>query len=72
MNIIDIGLYKTRSGLLVEIYEVKSTGATFNRHGYLHTKTKHGRAKKQHNIWDALGRYTAFEGHALDIIEIIK
>ena len=75
MQNIKTGLYITRCGLIVDLYEVKNTSATFNRHGYIYqTHTKKGEVrcrgvKREWGIWNDRGFFTAFEGHAYDLVE---
>jgi len=73
---IEIGNYLTRSGMEVEVYEIKDTKATCCVHGYLNlTKKKAGkdrvRPKKEWNIWTAEGAYQFVGEHQLDLVERI-
>lgn len=61
--------YKTRSGKVVDIFEVKENGATANCHGWLHRITKTRRVKYIWNIWCDDGRFKFVGESSLDIVE---
>lgn len=66
------GRYKTASGLLVEIFEIKTSGATFNCHGYITIPRSNGKFKREWNIWAEDGRFRAVGKHRWDIVECLE
>ena len=71
MNALDLkvgGKYITRDGKEVDIYEIVDINkASFNCHGYIHTK-RGKRITSKWNIWNTKGHFTAFVGHDSDIV----
>mgnify|MGYP003464341081 CR=1 FL=1 len=65
------GRYKTASGLVVNIFEIKANGATFNCHGYIAVPRSRGRFKHEWNIWAEDGRFRAVGKHRWDIVEFL-
>lgn len=65
------GKYRTRSGLLVEIFEIKdSAKAWANCHGYL-VKPWGTYFRRYWNTWHASGRFCFVGDSDLDIVERI-
>lgn len=71
VKIDSIGLYKTRIGHVVTIFDIKGNGATFNCHGY----RQHPNPKRScgydlvWNIWAPDGRFVAVGETDYDIVE---
>jgi hypothetical protein len=63
------GRYLTRTGKIVEIFEIKDSGATFNCHGDLLIPYK-GRVLRKWNTWAADGRNTVFGDQSRDIVGV--
>jgi len=61
------GMYVTRNGKKVRIYEIKDPKFTFHCHGYLLIQKKTQIAMKW-NIWAPDGRFKAIELCDLDIV----
>ncbi len=63
--------YKSASGKIVEIFAVKENStSSFQFDGYIITKTKLGRIKREWNIWGEDGRFCAVWGWSgLDLVE---
>lgn len=65
------GMYKTRIGHVVTIFEIKNNGATFNCHGY----RQHPNPKRKcgydlvWNIWAPTGKFLAVGDTDYDIVE---
>jgi hypothetical protein len=63
------GRYLTRTGKVVEIFEIKENGATFNCHGHLVVPYK-GRVLRKWNTWANDGRHTVFGNTSRDIVAV--
>lgn len=71
IKIDSIGLYKTRIGHLVTIFDVKGNGATFNCHGYRQNPNPKRSCGYDlvWNIWAQDGRFVAVGETDYDIVE---
>lgn len=69
-----LGLYKNRMGHIVEIFEIKNNGATFNCHGHHRIPNKKRKCGYDTvwNIWAPTGRFMAVIKSSMDIIEKIS
>jgi len=72
MQITETGNYITRSGLKVEVHEIKNGTATFPVKGSICRKPKTGNSKRiirEFSIWKRNGQHMAVGNHPLDIIK---
>lgn len=59
------GIYRTRSGREVQIFELRP-GSTFEAKG---TWRKGSRSRRNYDIWHPSGRYMAVGEHPMDIVD---